>query len=84
MSRFSKRFRWSLKKTKIVNFDITHWQARGENVPEELLKKYQTVKEKRTKQYPKEHKKILSSAFRTDRSDIYFEKNIVRDHFKSK
>ena len=56
----------------------------GENVPEELLKKYQTVKEKRTKQYPKEHKKILSSAFRTDRSDIYFEKNIVRDHFKSK
>ena len=47
------------KKTKIVNFDIIHRQARGEKVPEELLKKYQTVQEKRTKQNPKEHKKIF-------------------------
>lgn len=46
-----------IKKTKIVNFDIIHWQARGEKVPEKLLKKYQTVKEKTTKQYLKEHKK---------------------------
>lgn len=73
-----------IKKTKIVNFDIIHSQARGEKVPEKLLKKYQTVKEKTTKQYLKEHKKKLSSAFRTDRPDIYFGKNIVRDHFKSK
>ena len=34
------------KKTKIVNFDIIYRQARGEKVPEELLKKYQTVQNK--------------------------------------
>ena len=34
------------KKIKIVNFDIIYRQARGEKVPEELLKKYQTVQNK--------------------------------------
>ena len=34
------------KKTKIVNFDIIYRQARGEKVPEELLKQYQTVQNK--------------------------------------
>ena len=62
------------KKTKIVNFDI-HQQARAEKVPENLLKKYQTLQENSTKQYPKEYqKKFLDFAFRTDRPDIYFEK----------
>ena len=70
------------KNTKIVNFDIIHRQARGEKVPEELLKKHQTVEENKTKKYPKEQQKnFLTSAFRTDRPDIYFEKNVVINHF---
>ena len=62
-------------KTKIVNFDIIHKQCCGEVVPNELLKYYQTVNQTRVSEYPPgDQEKILSSAFRTNRKDIYFEK----------
>ena len=73
------------KNTKIFNFDIIHRQVRGEKVPEDLLKKYQTVQENKTKKYPEEpQQNFLASAFRTSRPDIYFEKNVVINHFKGK
>ena len=69
-------------ETKIVNFDIIHKKCGGEVVPDELLKYYQTVNQTRVSEYPSDdQERILSSAFRTDRKDIYFEKKIEK-HFK--
>ena len=71
-------------ETKIVNFDIIHKQCRGEVVPNELLKYYQTVNQTRVSEYPSDdQEKILSSAFCTDRKDIYFErKKNIENIFK--
>ena len=62
---------------KIINFDIIHRhrQCCGEEVPEDLLKYYQATKGKNVLQYPTpEQDKVLSSAFRTDRKDIFLKK----------
>ena len=71
-------------ETKIVNCDIIHKQCRGEVVPNELLKYYQTVNQTRVSEFPSDdQEKILSSAFRTDRKDIYFErKKLLKNIFK--
>ena len=62
-------------ETNIVNFDIIQKQCCGEVVPNELLKHYQTVNQIRMFEYPSDDQgKILSSAFDTNRKDIYFEK----------
>ena len=70
-------------KTKIVNFDIIHKQCCGEVVPNELLKYYQTVNQTRVSEYPSDDQEnILSSTFRTNRQNIYFEKKkIIEKHF---
>ena len=71
------------KTSKIVNFYIIRREAAGEKVPEEVLKKYQTAQNKRALKYPKnDQKKCLSSAFRTDKPDIFFEKKVVMNYFK--
>lgn len=73
------------KETNIINFDIIHREAQDEKVSDELIKYYQTIWELRILKYPKsEQNKILSSSFRTDRPDLFFEKNIVLNHFKKK
>ena len=62
------------EKAKIVNFDMIHCQCCGEELREDLLKYYQTVNGKSVLQYPSSNQdKILSSAFRIDRDDIFFE-----------
>ena len=70
-------------ETKIVNFDIIHKQCRGDVVPNELLNYYQTVNQTRVSEYPSDdQEKILSSAFCTDRKDIYFKrKKNIEKHF---
>ena len=55
------------KEAKIINFDIIYKEIRGEVVPPDLLKFYQTVNEKKLSQY------IRLSVFRTGRKSIYFE-----------
>ena len=71
-------------ETKIVNFDKIHKQCRGEVVPNELLKYYQTANQTRVSKYPSDYQEnILSSTFRTNRKDIYFEKTTEK-HFKNK
>ena len=73
------------KEAKIINFDIIYREIRGEVVPPDLLKFYQTMNEKTISQYPSsEEDNICSSAFRTDRKDIYFEKKTIEKHFNSK
>ena len=61
------------KEAKVINSDIIHQEARGEKVPEEVLKHYQTLQDHRVRQYSEpDQKKILSSAFRTDTKDLFF------------
>ena len=63
------------REKKIVNFDFIYKFIRGEKIPEDDLKKNQTIQNTRVKQYPqKDQDKFLSAAFRTDRRDLYFEK----------
>ena len=69
-------------ETKIVNFDIIHKKCGGEVVPDELLKYYQTANQTRVSEYPSDdQERILSSAFCTNRKDIYFETKIEK-HLK--
>ena len=50
-----------------------------------LLKKYQTVTEKRILKYPKKDEdNFFSHAFREERPDIHFERIVIRNHFKCK
>ena len=71
------------KEAKIINFNIIHQEARGEKVPEEVLKHYQTLQDHRVRQYSEpDQRKILSSAFRTDTKDLFFKRKTVLNHFK--
>ena len=76
----------SLRKTKIVNFDIIHHECRG-NKLEKSYEYYQTVFKVNFNKYNKrDEKKVLSSAFRNQdklQQSIYFEKDLVLSHFKS-
>ena len=73
------------QQAKIINFDIIHRECCGEEVPKDLLKQYQTVNDKSFSDYPTpEQDQILSSAFRTDREDTFFEKKTVKKHFSKK
>ena len=66
------------KEAKEIYFDIIYKTITGEKSPDKALKDYQTVKAERTKSYLKKgQSRFLSSAFRTDRNDIYFEKNLT-------
>ena len=66
------------KETKEINFDIIYKTIRGEKSQDKTRKGYQTVKAEITKSYPKkDQNRFLPSAFRTDRNDIYFEKNVT-------
>ena len=70
----------NFREKEIENFDIIYKSIRGEKVPE----KYETVQDNRVKQYSQEHKdKCLSAAFRTDRKDLYFEKEVIQFPFSS-
>ena len=61
-----------------MNFGIIYKSVRGENVPENDFKNYQTVKMDRVKKYSKkEQTNFLSAAFRNGRKDLYFEKEVV-------
>ena len=72
-------------KDHFWNFDITRKQASGEKVSDEFLKKYQTVKEERTSRFPKKcQEKFLSQTINTEKPDIHFEKNVIKNHFQCK
>ena len=48
------------KETKLVNFDIIHRMCRGEEVPQNVLKQYQTVGYEDILKYPEtEQNKLL-------------------------
>ena len=70
------------REKEVVNFDIIHKFIRGEKTSEADLKNYQTVKYERVKRYPQEDKNdFLGAAFRSDRKDLYFDKEVIKSHF---
>ena len=80
---FLKNSKQHFEDTKIINFNIIRREARDEKVPDGVLKKYHTLQDSRDSQYPKKGRyNFLSSAFSTQRSDIYFGKKTLTDHFK--
>ena len=82
---FSRDTNKHFEKVKIVNFNMIHRQCCGEEVPKNLLKYYQTVSGKSVLQcLTSDQDKILTSAFRTDRDDIFFEQKTIKKHFNKK
>ena len=70
------------KDASIINFDIIHRQVRGEEIPSDLLKYWQTVNDKAVSEYPtNDQDKMFGSAFRTDWEDIFFEKKNNKETF---
>ena len=65
-----------------MNFNIIYKSVRREKIPEADLKNYQTVKYERVKKYPQKGKNdFLRTAFRNDRKDLYFDKEVIKSHF---
>ena len=63
-------------QVKSTNFHIFSRECNGEEVPKDLLNHYQTLNDKAVSDYPEtEQDKALSSTFRTDQKDCFFEKN---------
>ena len=59
------------KQAKIINFDITRRECRGEEVPKDVLVGYQTVRDNDVLSYPeKEQRKLLSRLGRSFRLKI--------------
>ena len=72
-----------MKQTHIISFDKIHKKARGEKISGKDLKTCQTVQHDRVKQCTKkEQDNFLFGDFRTKRSDLYFEKELVNNHFR--
>ena len=76
------------RETKIINFDIfdiIRTECRGEVVPPELLQYYETGNEQTVSQYPSpKQNPTWSSAFRSDRKDIFSEEKTIENHFNKK
>ena len=74
----------SFKTTKIINFDTIHHECRGDKL-EKPVSYYQTMFEDDFKKHLKQDKnKIIGNALRTHKElhqDIFFEKELVKNHF---
>ena len=75
-----------IKNARIINLDIIHHECRGKPL-ENSYRYYQTLKKSELCEYQEQPKeKLLSAAFRNQDNtwqEIYFEKNIVKQHFKT-
>ena len=60
------------KMEKVINFDIIRREVSGEKVPDEVLKKYQTIQNERVSKYPKSDKKNFLAVLFALRSIISF------------
>ena len=73
-------------EAKIINFDIIHRQCWDEVILPHLLKYYQTINGNIVSWgFSSKQTEMRSSAFRTDRKDMYFEKKkTIEKHFTKK
>ena len=75
-----------IKNAWIINFDIIHHEFRGQPL-QNSYRYYQTLKENELRKYQAQSKEnLLRATFRNQgntKQGIYFEKNIVKKHFKT-
>ena len=72
-----------LTKAKVVNFHMIHARCRG-NTREKNDRHYQTVKYKNLKKMSEEDKKkAVAACIRNDRKDLYVQKDLMIDYFKT-
>ena len=72
-----------LEKISITNFDIIHNNCRNKPLKNEI-RYYKTVNTKDLKQMPLADKDAaLAACFRSERKDIYVEKSIRDEYFKT-
>ena len=67
----------------ITNFDLIHHNCRGDQL-QRTKKYYQTISYNRLHNeiLSNEHKtSFISAAIKSERDDVYFEKNIFKEHF---
>ena len=70
------------RKAKIINFDIIYHETRGDPL-ENSVEYYETIKKKDLQLAKKEDKDdFISEGIRSNRKDIYREKNIINQHFR--
>ena len=70
------------KTVQVVNFDIIHHECRGDPL-QGSYKEYQTINKKDMDNYSSNSKKkIVNSAIRSDRKDVFIDKKITLDYFK--
>ena len=70
------------KTVQVVNFDIIHHECRGDPL-QGSYKEYQTINKKDMDNYSSNSKKkIVNSAIRADRKDVFIDKKVTLDHFK--
>ena len=69
-------------KTAQVNFDIICHECRGDPL-QGNYKEYQTVNKKDMDKYSSNSKKkVVNSALRSDRKDVFIDQKVTLDHFK--
>ena len=75
-----------IKNVVIKNFDITHYECRGDKL-QNSYGYYQTVKQQELENYKTKAKaKLLGSCFKNQektKQKIFFEKDVVKNHFLS-
>ena len=70
------------KTVQVVNFDIIHHECRGDLL-QGSYKEYQTINKKDMDKYSSNSKKkIVNSAIRSDRKEVFIDKKVTLDHFK--
>ena len=70
------------KTAQVENFDIIHHECRGDPL-QGSYKEYQTVNKKNMDKYSSNSKKkIVNSAIRSDKKDVFIDKKVTLDHFK--
>ena len=69
------------ERTKLINFDMIHAQARGESLDKKSEDLYKTVRERDIQGYT-DRDSIVSSAIRSRRKDLHLVSRLIVKHFK--
>ena len=80
--RINKNKKNYFRKVKIINFDIINHQCRGDAL-KNSVKYYETI-HRHDLQLAKEEdrEEFISESIKSERKDIYIEKDIINEHFK--
>ena len=80
--RINKDKKNYFRKAKIINFDIIYHTTRGDPL-KKSIKEYETITRKDLNLAKEEDQEdFISESIRTNRNDLYIEKDIINQHFK--